>query len=98
MQLHIDGHQRRPHLLTQSAFDVLHTPVGEESYACGFEIVFGSFGTLLWHNGTNGYFFSQMYIVPERGLAVAIMVNAGGDSTGLQTAFAAETVLENFLP
>jgi CubicO group peptidase (beta-lactamase class C family) len=102
MQLHMDGHQRRPRLLTQSAFDVLHTtvPVDEESYAyaCGFAIYFQSFGTLLTHNGSNDYFFSEMYIIPEKDLAVAIVVNARGDLTGWQTALAAETVLENFLP
>ena len=31
-----------------------------------------------WHNGSNGTFFAELHIVPDAGLAVMIMANAGG--------------------
>lgn len=95
MQLHIDGARRRPRLLTQESFDVLHAPV--DGYACGLVVVQGDSGTLLWHNGSNNYFFSVIFILPDREFAVAIMVNAGGNEAGTQTQRAVETIAESLV-
>lgn len=95
MQLHIDGGRRQPRLLTQESFDILHTPV--DGYACGLVVVQGDSGTSLWHNGSNNYFFSVMYILPGREFGVAIMVNAGGNVAGTQTQLAVEIVAESLV-
>ena len=82
-------------MLSQAAFDVLHTPVGD--YACGIAVVNTAKGTLFWHNGSNDYFFAVMYMLPEENVGVAIAVNAGGEKAERQTTLAAEAVLGSLI-
>ena len=95
MELHVDASRGNPRLLTQAAFDVLHTPVGD--YGCGLAIVNTSDGTLYWHDGSNDYFFAMMYMLPDRNVGVAIAVNAGGEKAERQTQVAATAVLKSLI-
>jgi len=95
MQLHMDARRGSPRLLTQAAFDVLHTPVGD--YACGLALVNTGNGTLYWHDGSNDYFFAVMYMLPDRNAGVAVAVNAGGEKAEQQTLAAAKAVLGSLI-
>lgn len=78
MDLHLQAARGAPRLLQAATFAQLHAPVGSEAYACGLEVVdLGPDGPLLWHNGSNTFFLSLMYILPDHDLAVAIIINAG---------------------
>jgi len=90
MRLYIGAMSGHPQLLQQETYDTLLTPLDE--YGCGMGIVETPSGTLLWHNGSNGYFYSLMYIVPGHDIATAIIVNAGGDDVVLPVHQAVETV------
>lgn len=59
----------------------LATPGGEGRYNYGWGI--RDSGLLpgqrsYWHNGSNGTFYAELHILPDSGIAVMIMANAGG--------------------
>jgi hypothetical protein len=86
----MDGANGNPTILEQAAFDTILTPLDE--YGCGIEIVNTKFGPLLWHNGSNGYFYALMYMVPDHDVSVAVMVNAGSDDVIVPVHLAVDSV------
>lgn len=71
----------------------LATPGGEGRYNYGWGI--RDSGLLpgqrsYWHNGSNGTFYAELHILPDSGLAVMIMANAGGPIASSSRAVLAE--------
>ena len=75
------GETKTKLLLKPETFRKLHTPV-KEHYACGW--VQKSFPNkkvpYLWHNGSNTFWYAEMWLDPENDLAVLIATNQGGDA------------------
>lgn len=67
----------RSTLLNAESADTLMRPVG--GYAAGLVIQSSDGQTVISHDGSNGYFYSLMILLPQEQLAVAVLVNAGGD-------------------
>lgn len=96
IRLHMDALAGQPNVLSAATFDSLHIPV--EDYACGMRVLTGGvYGPLFWHNGGNGYFYSVLYLLPEKNLALAIAVNAEDSSLSIAIDQAANAVLEPLL-
>lgn len=82
MQAHLKGVQGKDGVLKAQTIQRLHKPTaaaaGELQYACGWSVAdMPMVGTRHGHNGSAGSFFSEMAIVPERNLVVAVVTNAG---------------------
>jgi CubicO group peptidase (beta-lactamase class C family) len=93
IRLHMDALAGQPRILSAATFDTLHTPV--EDYACGMTVLTGgAYGPLYWHNGSNGYFYAALYLLPEKDLAIALAVNAEDSSLSAAVTQAANAVLE----
>ncbi|MEM7261530.1 MAG: serine hydrolase domain-containing protein, partial [Planctomycetota bacterium] len=70
-------------LLDQNAFDRLHRPeVKEHAYALGWLVGERPWagGRVLYHDGTNTMNYCIAWLAPERGFAVMVACNQGGDS------------------
>ena len=82
VSLHLRGAQHPSRLLTAGTFARMHTPPPGGDYAHGWQVVERPWagGRALTHNGTNGLWFSTVWIAPERDFAVLVAANAGGDS------------------
>jgi CubicO group peptidase (beta-lactamase class C family) len=82
VSLHLRGAQHPSRLLTVGTFARMHMPPPEGDYAHGWQVVERPWagGRALTHNGTNGLWFSTVWIAPERDFAVLVVANAGGDS------------------
>lgn len=65
-------------LLGKAAADTLQTPVGD--YAAGMVVQNEDNQIIYFHDGSNGYFYALMAILPQDNLATALFVNAGGDA------------------
>jgi CubicO group peptidase (beta-lactamase class C family) len=68
-------------LLKPETFHKLHTPVMKE-YACGWRrIPFpGKTVPYLWHNGSNTFWYAEMWLDPENDRAVLVATNQGGEA------------------
>ncbi len=82
MQAHLKGVQGKDGVLKAATIQRLHKPTaaaaGELQYACGWSVAaVPMVGTRHGHNGSAGSFFSEMALVPERNLVVAVVTNAG---------------------
>lgn len=84
MIAHIDGANGIDSFLTSSTFDTLHAPiVNGSALGWGVREVDGEPGVLeLVHAGSNLRWYSVVRIVPELGVGVLYVVNAGGDLAG----------------
>lgn len=60
-----------PFLSTES-LQILHKPE-LNNYAMGWVIRAG--GALLWHNGSNGMNYAELYIIPSEGFVIALAAN-----------------------
>ncbi len=82
VSLHLRGSRHPSRLLPADAFTRMHTPPPGGDYAHGWQVVDRAWagGRVLTHNGTNGLWFSTVWIAPERDFAVLVTANAGGDS------------------
>jgi len=87
MQAHLKGVQGKDGILKAATIQRLHkptvAPAGELQYACGWSVAaMPIVGTRHGHNGSAGSFFSEMALVPERNLVVAVVTNAGPKQGG----------------
>jgi D-alanyl-D-alanine carboxypeptidase len=91
VQLHLRGLRGRPRLLSADGFRRLHSPNG--FYAMGWgEIEVEGVRTAL-HDGSTGTFWATVWMQPERNVAVAVLVNAGGELAGAAATDAATELL-----
>ncbi|GAB2868912.1 hypothetical protein GCM10027277_42500 [Pseudoduganella ginsengisoli] len=71
-QLH--GLQGRSTYLTQADFQLMHTPVDGYAFGWGISDV-PKYGTVSYHTGTAGTYFTASLLVPSQNRAVAVMCN-----------------------
>jgi CubicO group peptidase (beta-lactamase class C family) len=94
VQLHLRGLTGRPELLSAETFTRLHTPV--EHYAMGWGEVDIEGVRTTTHDGTTGTFWATVWMQPSRDLAVAVLVNAGGERAAEAANRAAGALLERY--
>jgi len=78
---HLEGERGTSGLLTTESFVTLHAPVSP-GYALGWvdEPKLTPFDTRgNWHNGSNGWWYAQMWFVPTCDCAAFVATNGGGD-------------------
>lgn len=78
---HLEGERGTPGLLTTESFVTLHAPV-TPGYALGWVDEpklppFDARGN--WHNGSNGWWYAQLWFVPTCDCAAFVATNGGGD-------------------
>jgi len=78
---HLEGERGMSGLLTTESFVALHAPV-TPGYALGWVdepklAPFDSRGS--WHNGSNGWWYAQMWFVPSCDCAAFVATNGGGE-------------------
>jgi CubicO group peptidase (beta-lactamase class C family) len=83
LQLHLAGLAGRDGLLKASSIQRLHAGPGE--YAMGWFLREFDGTAAHWHTGSTEAFFSRVIMLPERGIAVAVLTNAGSESASAAT-------------
>jgi CubicO group peptidase (beta-lactamase class C family) len=94
IQLHLRGLRGEPRLLSAAGFRRLHTPVG--NYAMGWGEVDLNGERTATHDGSTGTFWATVWMQPRRNLAVAVLINAGGDRASAAAAEAALALLRRY--
>lgn len=77
LQLHLRALNGKPKLLSASAFTDIHTPV--DGYGLGWKITKVGGAPASFHTGSTDSFFAIATLVPSRDLAIAVLINAGGE-------------------
>ncbi|RME89708.1 MAG: hypothetical protein D6766_14370, partial [Verrucomicrobia bacterium] len=79
---HLRGERGQGRLLRRSTHRVLHTPVGDGGMALGWVVVERQWagGRALHHTGSNTMNFANAWLAPERGFAILVCCNQGGDA------------------
>jgi CubicO group peptidase (beta-lactamase class C family) len=80
--LHLQGARPNARFLAPSTFAKMHTPPVGQDYAYGWQVVDRNWagGRALTHKGTNGIWYSTVWIAPARNFAVLTATNRGGDA------------------
>jgi CubicO group peptidase (beta-lactamase class C family) len=80
---HVAGLRGEGGLVTAATFKKLHTPAPGTRYALGWNIRTHSHsgGHVLYHHGTNRFWYATVWLAPERNFAIVIVTNAG-DAVG----------------
>jgi CubicO group peptidase (beta-lactamase class C family) len=94
IQLHLRGLRGQPRLLSGETFARLHTPV--EHYAMGWGEVDLEGERTATHDGSTGTFWATVWMQPGRDLAVAVLVNAGGERAAAAAGSAAAALLRRY--
>lgn len=96
VSLHLRGARHPTRLLSADAFTRMHTPPAGGDYAHGWQVVERAWagGRALTHNGTNGLWFSTVWIAPGRDFAVLVAANAGGDAAARACDEAAASLID----
>ncbi|MFN0136034.1 MAG: serine hydrolase domain-containing protein [Phycisphaerae bacterium] len=81
VSMHLDGAAGRKTLLKPESFKHMHTPrFGDEDAACGWIKLQRPWGgNVLTHGGSNTYWYCTVWAAPEKGFAVLVTTNRGGD-------------------
>jgi CubicO group peptidase (beta-lactamase class C family) len=83
IQLHIDGFNGKPALLTTASFSKLHTSYPSQEYTYGgwirTERVWAN-GAVFTHDGSNTFNYATVWWAPNRDLAVMAVSNIGAPS------------------
>ena len=100
----VTGADGKP-FLTADSWKKLHTPPGD-GYAMGWAVSTrplwakgdgkGDTGRVLNHNGSNTMWFCVAWIAPEKGFAVLVTTNVGGDDAGKATDEAAAALIREW--
>jgi CubicO group peptidase (beta-lactamase class C family) len=80
--LHLEGARGGGRLLKPESFLALHTPPKGEEYAGGWGAIERPWakGRVLTHSGSNTFWYSTVWIAPERNLALLAVANQGGEA------------------
>ena len=93
------GTEEEPVLLTRSSWQQLHTPFLDD-YASGWLVLERDWagGSLIWHNGSNGYWYALLMLLPVRNTVLAFATNDGAieaaDSAFVELAEDLSTLVE----
>jgi len=74
--LHLQGLRAKPRLLKADTFKKLHTPIGEYSLGWNRQLLRGLAADT--HSGSAGTFYAGIVMVPEKDIAVVILINDSG--------------------
>jgi D-alanyl-D-alanine carboxypeptidase len=94
LQVHLRGLRGRDGFLPASAIARLHQPTGHYSMGWG-EVEIDGVRTAT-HDGTTGTFWATAWIQSGRDLAVAVLVNAGGERAAAAATEAATALLRRY--
>ena len=77
----LSGARGGDNVIHASSYQTLHSPV-DQGYAMGWYEMQRDFTTskLLYHNGTNGFWTAQMWLIPDEDIALFAVSNAGGEA------------------
>lgn len=78
---HLEGRDGRNPLLRRETWNLLHAPYLED-YGCGwvaFDKTQGN-GEMIWHNGSNGMWYTLLVLVPRTDTVLAFVTNDGAVS------------------
>jgi CubicO group peptidase (beta-lactamase class C family) len=98
---HLAVHKGDTALLSQASGLKLHTAYPNNGgYAYGWLVLYRSWanGNALWHNGSNGLWYSEIWLAPQRDFAVVTLCNIGGDAAAFAADDAAAQMIQIFLP
>jgi CubicO group peptidase (beta-lactamase class C family) len=92
------GRGAGPALLKKETYLRLHTPPFAGDYALGWVVVPGRSedGVLLAHDGSNGMNYAMAVMAPDRGYAVLVVTNQGGESANRACSEAAAEMVRRF--
>jgi CubicO group peptidase (beta-lactamase class C family) len=73
---HLEG-EKKDGLLKAETVRRLHTPPADGDYACGWVVMERSWagGKALWHNGSNTYWYVNVWLAPVKDFAVIVATN-----------------------
>jgi CubicO group peptidase (beta-lactamase class C family) len=94
----LEGLRGHVTLMSPANFEVLHKPIGDEQYGCGW-MVSSQFSRDPYHghNGSDGTFRAEMAIWPEKNIAVVAIMNAGSITEPSPALQAVIAVYDRFL-
>ncbi len=77
---HLQGAKGQSNILQASSYKAMHSPV-INNQSLGWIELERDFarGKLYYHNGSNGYWYAHMYIIPGEDIALFAVTNASGD-------------------
>lgn len=92
------GNRGEPALLKAETYQRLHTPPFSGPYALGWASADLDWagGRTLTHSGSNSMNFCSAYVVPEKGFAVLVATNQGGEPARLACSEAAKEIVRKF--
>lgn len=92
------GRGNGPSLLKKETCLRLHTPPFSGDYALGWMALPGDAGdgTVLAHDGSNGMNYATVFMAPDRGFAVLVAANQGGESAQRACSEAAAEMIRKF--
>lgn len=79
-ELHLAGARGgQTPILKPKTFAALHTPKPTEGYVCGWVVTERDWaaGKALWHNGSNTYWFCEVWLAPKQDTALLAATNSG---------------------
>lgn len=79
-QVHLSGAMGSGSFISVPSFEVLHAPAPGTHYACGWGVVDREWagGTALAHDGSNNYWYAEVWLAPGKGFGVVIVTNGAG--------------------
>ncbi len=84
--LHLAAARGRPSLLRAESFARLHTPIQDDGFALGWQVLGWNpqepgweSGTALGHSGSFGIYYSYAWLQPAANTGIVVAVNAGYD-------------------
>jgi len=95
---HMEG-EKKDGLLKSATVQKLHTPAKGGDYAMGWVVGTRPWagGTTLWHNGSNTYWYVNVWLAPVKDFAVIIATNTGVDDAHKGTDEAAVAMIKKWL-
>ena len=95
---HMEG-EKKDGLLKAETVRRLHTPAAGGDYACGWVVMERGWagGKALWHNGSNTYWYVNMWLAPAKDFAVIVATNTAVDSAHQGTDDVAVAMIHKWL-
>ncbi|MEE3370070.1 MAG: serine hydrolase domain-containing protein [Planctomycetota bacterium] len=96
VQDHLSGAAGGVALLQKDSYPKLHTPPLGGNYALGWLVLERGWGggTVLHHAGSNTMNYANVWVAPERGFAVLVCVNQGGNAAFRATDAVASALID----
>jgi CubicO group peptidase (beta-lactamase class C family) len=78
--MHLKGAMGTSALVSTASFQILHTPAPGTIYACGWGVATRDWagGTVFQHDGSNNFWYADVWLAPEKGFGVLTLINGAG--------------------